>query len=92
MARYVLLRIEDDDEADALLRDLVLAPNSPLLTPRHEHPVHVELVPSVDTSDLRRDGIGVLPHTRSGERAGLLSFVAASYERANELAAEWEAS
>jgi hypothetical protein len=91
MARYVLLRIEDDDEADTLLRDLAVAPNSPLLTPRYENPVHVELVPSVDTSDLRNNTIGA-PPTRSGERAGLLSFVAASYQRGHELAAEWEAS
>lgn len=87
MARYVLLRIEDDEEADDFLRDLAIAPNSPLLTPRFEHPVHVELVPGVDTSDLRSNTIGV-PPTREGERRGLLSFVAASYKRANELADE----
>lgn len=88
MARYVLLRIEDDEEADDLLRDVVTAPNAPLLTPRFERVVHVELVPGVDTSDLRNHHVIVVPPTRDGERKGLLSFVAASYKRANELADE----
>ena len=89
MARYVLLRIEDDAEADLLLEDIALYPHQPLLTPSQEHPVMVEVVPDVDPSDRVVSRLGM----EDGESAarGLRAVLRRSYLRAGELAAEAEA-
>jgi hypothetical protein len=88
MARYVLLRIDDDEEADDLLRDLVTAPTSPLLTPRFERPVHVEVVPGIDAGDRTTTNSWGLIRLSKDERPGLVSFVRDSYRRATQLAEE----
>lgn len=88
MARYVLLRLDDDEEADDFLRDLVVAPNAPLLTPRFERPVHVEIVPGVDPGDRTRDNSWSFIALSKDERPGLVSFVRESYRRATALADE----
>lgn len=79
MARYVLIRIEDDDEADLFLRDVAAHPHSDLLTPSQENAVSVEVVPDLDPMD-----------ERTGEKR-LRTHLRNSYERAGQLAAEWEA-
>lgn len=44
MARYVLLRIEDEAEADDLIRDMIEYPHAPLLTPVQENIVLARLL------------------------------------------------
>lgn len=88
MARYVLLRIDDDEEADDLLRDVVTAPTSPLLTPRFERSVHVEIVPGIDAGDRTRDIQPALQLNSKYERADVLWLVRDSYKRAHQLADE----
>lgn len=73
MATYILLRIEDDAEADDLLCDVVTFPHSPLLTPTLQHTVHAEIVAELDPSD---------------GRESLLAMVRRSFDRAGELAAQ----
>jgi hypothetical protein len=84
MSRYVLLRVDDDDEADTLLRDLVTQPHLPLLTPDTVSRVHVELVPDIDTGDL--GGFDCIPG--SDTRHALARAVLETYQRAGELAAD----
>lgn len=43
MTTFVLLRIEDDDEAQRLLDDMQEYPGEPLLTPSQENTVHATL-------------------------------------------------
>lgn len=87
MAKYLLLRVDDDSQADDLLRDLNRYPNQPLLTPVQENTVRVELVPGLDAGDERPEG------DVFGERwDDLATAVRRSYLRAGELAAEWETS
>lgn len=71
--RYVLLRIDDDTEADRLLEDLAVYPDSDLLTPCQENQVHAVLVGEVTGSAVSE----------------VLGSVLASYERALELRAQW---
>lgn len=73
MATYILLRIEDDSEADDLLCDVVTFPHSPLLTPTLQHTVHAEIVAELDPSDGRLD---------------LATLLRRSFDRAGELAAQ----
>jgi hypothetical protein len=69
MARYVLLRVGDDGEADLLLRDIAAHPHSPLLTPTQENTVSVEVVPDLDPMEKR-----LRTHLRNSyERAGRLA-------------------
>lgn len=84
-ARYVLLRIEDDQEADDLLRDLALYPHAPLLSPVQENTVSVEVVPGLDVGDEHRSFLPGDPHGLDLETA-----IGWSYERGAQLAAEWE--
>jgi len=94
MAKYVLLRIADDAEADLLLRDIALHPHSPLLTPRRAGAVWVEVVPDLDEGDFR-PGRASFTSGRgdSVDRArGLRAVLRRSYLRASKLAAEWEES
>jgi hypothetical protein len=79
MARYVLLRVGDDVEADLLLRDIAAHPHAPLLTPSQENTVSVEVVPDLDPMDAGAGEKRLRTHLRN------------SYERAGRLAAEWEA-
>lgn len=44
MARYVLLRIDDDAQAADLLTDMADYPDADLLTPSQEHQVHAEVI------------------------------------------------
>ncbi len=92
MARYVLLRIEDDREADDLLRDIAANPHSPLLTPSQENTVSVEVVPDIDPSDYRVKTNVPIEATNEERARGLRTVLRKSYLRASELAAEWEAS
>lgn len=84
MSRYVLLRLEDDQEADHLLRDLALAPSVPLRTWQN-HRVAVEVVPGLDAGDAERPFGAEDPHGLD-----LLTAIGWSYERGPELAGEWE--
>lgn len=84
MARYVLLRVADDSEADDLLGDVVLHPYAPLLSPGMQAPVHVELVSAVDPSDVFGDD------RASAELRRLREALTDSYERGHRLALEWE--
>lgn len=81
MTRYILLRVEDDDEADLLLQDIMVWPSSPLLSPCQEHMVSVELVADIDPSDQSLE--------LSRPSWSLQDAVRASVVRADELAAEW---
>ncbi|MDN5932673.1 MAG: hypothetical protein L0I24_16680 [Pseudonocardia sp.] len=92
MARYVLLRIEDDREADDLLRDVALYPRSSLLTPTQENAVSVEVVPDIDPSDYRAKTNVPIEATNEERARGLRAVLRKSYLRASELAAEWEAA
>lgn len=82
MARYLLLRVEDDQEADDLLRHLVVHPHAALLTPQMRFQVFAELVAELDPSD----------RLSRGDVPGLAAVVRESWERGHELAAEWEAA
>jgi hypothetical protein len=44
MARYVLIRIESDVEADRLIEDARDYPDNPILTPSQENDVHATVV------------------------------------------------
>lgn len=94
MARYVLLRIEDDDQADDLLRDIALNPRTPLLTPLFENEVLAEVVPDLDPSDFLPDRsyLGLLSDTHPSRARGLRAVLRQSYARSACLASEWEAS
>lgn len=48
MARYVLLRVEDDAEAAALLEDMRDYPDDGLLTPGQENRVHATTVDGLE--------------------------------------------
>lgn len=92
MSRYVLLRIEDDTEADWLLEDITRYPHQPLLTPSQENPVMVEIVPDLDPSDsVARRNAGT-PLTDDDRARGLRQVLRATYKRAGILAAEAEAA
>lgn len=86
MAKYVLLRIEDDREADALLRGLAMDPTNPLLALGGVG-VHAEVVPGLDAGDEHSSFLPGDPHGLSLETA-----IGWSYQRGSELAAEWEAA
>lgn len=90
MARYLLLRIDDDAEADHLLHDLVTQPYGALLTPGRHQPVHAELVPDFDPGDFSRDELGIPPESHPARARGLRAVLRRSYLRASELADEWE--
>ncbi len=92
MARYVLLRIEDDTEAGLLLRDVVAYPHAPLLTPSQENPVMVEVVPDLDEADFRPDRTSLSRGDPEDRARGLRAVLRRSYLRASELAVEWEAT
>lgn len=92
MARYILLRIEDDREADDLLRDIALYPHSPLLTPTQENTVSVEIVPDVDPSDYQAKTYVPMEATNEERARGLRAVLRKSYLRSSQLATEWEAS
>ena len=53
MARYVLLRIEDDDQAADLITDMAVYPDGDILTPSQEHHVHATVV---DLENVDREG------------------------------------
>ncbi len=91
MARYVLLRIEDDDEADDLLRDMARYPQSDLLTPCLENTVHAEVVPDLDPSDFWAAYLPSVEADNEKRRRDLMAELRRSYERAGELAAAAEA-
>jgi hypothetical protein len=42
--KYILLRVNNDAEAQRLIEDATEYPDSPLLTPCQENPVHAEVV------------------------------------------------
>jgi len=46
---FILLRIEDDDEARELIEDTAEFPDSPLLTPTLEHTVYATIEWTVTT-------------------------------------------
>lgn len=52
MAAYILLRVEDVDEAAALLGDMACHPNLPLIAPASGVVVHAEVVAGVDRADI----------------------------------------
>lgn len=79
MPRYLLLRVEDNGDADQLLVDLVLSKGYPLYTPGIKHPVHAELVHCVRQTDQ-----GTLD-SGSSVRA-ILPRIRDSYDRGYELA------
>lgn len=85
-ARYVLLKIDDDREADALLWGLAMDPTCPLLALGGVG-VHVEVVPGLDAGDEHRSVVPGDPHGLSLETA-----IGWAYERGPQLAAEWEAA
>lgn len=87
-ARYVLLRIANDVEADRFLLDLARYPSDPLLSPVQENTVHVEVVPGIDASDAERS-FGTPGWSDS---LTLEAVVRWSCERGPVLAAEWETS
>lgn len=92
IARYVLLRIDDDAEADHLLRDLVTRPYQGLLTPGWHTQVHAELVPDLDPGDFSRDELGIPPESDPSRARGLRAVLRQSYLRASKLVDEWEAA
>jgi hypothetical protein len=51
MTVFVVLRIEDDDEARTLVEDFARYPGSPLLTPGLEHEVYVTVESSLSGLD-----------------------------------------
>lgn len=63
MTTFVLLRIEDDDEAQRLLDDMQEYPGSPLLTPVQENTVHATLVRDPPTLGM---GIGKILRRNGG--------------------------
>jgi hypothetical protein len=83
VARYILLRVQDNHDADQLLADLVLSNDEPLLSPGMQHPVRVELACCIRDIDdgMQRDG--AIPFKSISLR------VRDSYDRAQELAYEW---
>lgn len=87
MSKYVLLRIEDDQEADDLLRELATAATPFVRSPRTDDVIHVEVVPGLDAGDEHSSFLPGDPHGLSLETA-----VGWAYERGPELAAEWEAA
>lgn len=44
MAKFVLLRIENDQEAQRLIEDMTAYPNNPLLTPSQENQCHATIM------------------------------------------------
>lgn len=91
MARYVLLRIADDREADDLLRGIAAHPDVPVLA-FSGLGVHAEVVPDIDPSDFwSKTGYSLWATDRERARK-LRAVLCQSYERAFQLADEWEAS
>ena len=91
MARYVLLRIDDDHEADRLLLTLALFPGDPLLTSTGDA-FSAEVVPDIDPSDFRAKAASHIEATNKERARGLRAVLRQSYLRASELAEKWEAS
>jgi hypothetical protein len=87
VSRYVLLRVDNDEEADYFLRALVFHAGHDLMSPVEDRPVGIELVADLDPSDARTVSTSQFG---AGERDDIRSAVRRSYERAHELAAEWE--
>lgn len=86
MSKYVLLKVDDDREADRLLLSLALFPHAPLINATDDV-IHVEVVPGLDAGDEQHPVIPGDPHGLD-----LATAIGWSYQRGSELAAEWGAA
>lgn len=90
MARYILLRVADDTEADELLLDLAMHPEMGIRTGYIGASVHAELVNAIDAGDTDYSTtLGGVGQTVEKDDS-LQEYIRASYRRAYSLCTQFD--